>query len=402
MLKLFLLIVAMISVSILLDAQCIAGSCDNGKGTYLFSDGSQYSGEFHKGLPDGEGEWIYPKGEKIKGFFKKGLPVGEETFLRNNPTVKTGCISGNCRNGIGVRLNEAGQKYVGYFRRGQPSGKGVCYYPNGQRYDGQWKNGLRHGNGTLFKGDVKQKGVWKDGVFDHLERSGVETIGKTKGSRFAVVIGIADYQTMELLDYSDDDAYSFYQYLENGEHEKIPADNIRFLIDQNATAKTIKEALADVAKKATANDEIIIYYSGHGIAKAIIPYESDGKTGLVTHQEISNILKQSKATSKTLFIDACNKLETEASVDQSEGLGEDMTVFYSSSIGQNSLESNELKQGVFSYFLVQGLNGAADTNVDGRITNSELFDYIFENVQSYTEKRQFPTFAAKSFDPFGK
>ncbi len=402
MLKLFLLIVAMIFVSTLVEAQCIAGSCEDGKGTYLFTDGSQYTGEFLKGLPDGEGEWTYPKGEKVKGLFKKGLPVGEDVFAKANTSNKVGCLSGNCRTGIGVHVNEAGQKYVGYFRKGQPSGKGVCYYPNGQRYDGQWKNGLRHGNGTLYHGKTKKIGIWKEGVFDHLEDAKVEKMGKTKGNRFAVVIGIADYKKMDVLDYSDDDAYSFYQYLENGNHEKIPDDNIRFLIDQNATAISIKKALEEVARKATENDEIIIYYSGHGIAKAIIPYESDGKTGLVTHQEISSILKKSKATSKTLFIDACNKMKTGANVDQLDGLGKDMNVFYSSSVGQNSLESNELKQGVFSYFLVQGLNGAADVNVDGSITNNELFDYIFENVQTYTEQRQLPTFAAKRLDPFGK
>jgi hypothetical protein len=44
------------------------------------------------------------------------------------------------------------------------NGKGVMIYKNGNLYDGEWKNDLRHGNGILTEknGDVQHKGSWVD------------------------------------------------------------------------------------------------------------------------------------------------------------------------------------------------------------------------------------------------
>ncbi|HHB77694.1 MAG TPA: hypothetical protein ENK85_00505 [Saprospiraceae bacterium] len=374
--------------------QCISGVCDNGQGTYRFSDGSIYVGAFKNGLPDGEGIWEYPQGGKVKGTFKKGLPVGEAAFVKTPVTKrKTGCLSGNCRNGIGVYLDESGNQYVGYFKKHIPSGKGICYYPDGSRYDGFWKAGLPNGYGTLF--DVKGEqleGYWDKGqltpdvsVPQILEE---HTLLETpKQETYAVVIGIADYAKMDVLDYSDDDAYNFYALLEK---QHLPSDHIRFLVDGNATAKNIESAIQDVAERAGENDKIVIYYSGHGIEKAIIPFESDGKTGLVLHQEISQILQQSAAKSKTLYIDACNVDEPEAHIQNNNNV-DDLTIFYSSSPGENSLESNELQHGVFSYYLIDGLKGSADQDGDGQVTMPELYHFVFTNVKNYTDQQQYPS-----------
>jgi uncharacterized caspase-like protein len=45
-----------------------------------------------------------------------------------------------------------------------------------------------------------------------------------------------------------------------------------------------------------------------------------------------------------------------------------------------SLELPELGHGVFTYYLVEGLRGAADTNTDGIVTLQELYEFVEQQV----------------------
>jgi uncharacterized caspase-like protein len=45
-----------------------------------------------------------------------------------------------------------------------------------------------------------------------------------------------------------------------------------------------------------------------------------------------------------------------------------------------SLELPELGHGVFTYYLMQGLKGAADLNHDGIVTLQELYEYLEQQV----------------------
>ena len=53
------------------------------------------------------------------------------------------CISGNCVNG-----------------------QGTYTWPNGEKYVGEYMNGLKHGQGTFTYADGKiEKGLWENGEF---------------------------------------------------------------------------------------------------------------------------------------------------------------------------------------------------------------------------------------------
>jgi hypothetical protein len=57
--------------------------------------------------------------------------------------------------------------YEGQWMADQRHGRGVYTYPNGDKYDGQWQNGARHGDGTYtFAADgTVLKGRWAEGKF---------------------------------------------------------------------------------------------------------------------------------------------------------------------------------------------------------------------------------------------
>ena len=57
---------------------------------------------------------------------------------------------------------------------------------------------------------------------------------------------------------------------------------------------------------------------------------------------------------------------------------------------ETSTENDELKHGVFTYFLLEGLRGKADIDTDGIITVDEVYRYVSKEVPKATEQRQHP------------
>ncbi len=56
------------------------------------------------------------------------------------------------------------------------------------------------------------------------------------------------------------------------------------------------------------------------------------------------------------------------------------TVFSTGRHDQISSSSSDLQHGIFSYYLMRGMEGNADSNRDGKITLGELQGYLAENV----------------------
>ncbi|MCX7861623.1 MAG: hypothetical protein N2449_01350 [Bacteroidales bacterium] len=102
---------------------------------------------------------------------------------------KTGCISGNCKDGKGTYVFQDGAVYVGEFVNGimEGFGKLTDKYGNvytgqfknnkyegigkfertdGTKYIGEFKNGRRHGLGTqYYSASYKEKGKWENDRF---------------------------------------------------------------------------------------------------------------------------------------------------------------------------------------------------------------------------------------------
>ena len=60
------------------EGECIEGNCENGRGIYVFTDESYYSGEWKDGFPEGSGTFNYSDGSKLEGKWIHGFYTGEK------------------------------------------------------------------------------------------------------------------------------------------------------------------------------------------------------------------------------------------------------------------------------------------------------------------------------------
>jgi uncharacterized caspase-like protein len=73
----------------------------------------------------------------------------------------------------------------------------------------------------------------------------------------------------------------------------------------------------------------------------------------------------------------------------------DFNVISASQSDQISSSSPELKHGIFSYYLMKGMEGEADLNKDGKITFGEMHSYLTEQVSKHagmSNRVQIPQF----------
>ena len=70
--------------------------------------------------------------------------------------------------------------------------------------------------------------------------------------------------------------------------------------------------------------------------------------------------------------------------------GKARVILTASDANEVSLEKEQLKHGVFTYYLLEGLRGKADLNGDGVITVDEVYHYVSEKVPRATGQDQHP------------
>ena len=104
------------------------------------------------------------------------------------------------------------------------------------------------------------------------------------------------------------------------------------------------------------------------------------------------MLSEASPRSVTVFLDTCFSGGTRGNenlvadarpilVTAEDTLAPDrFTVFSASALDETSSSLSEAKHGLFSYFLMKGMEGEADANADQQITAGELHAYISDNV----------------------
>jgi hypothetical protein len=418
---------------------CISGNCVDGIGVFAFADGSKYEGAFADSSLNGQGTFYYANNDHYTGNFKNNLPNGLGTKhyaggknesgnwingeFKGSPIAEsenTGCISGDCESGSGTYVFKAASaKYTGTFLNNYAHGVGTCIFANGDSYSGEWLHGTFGGQGTLTLHDeTKIEGYWENG-----EYLGKEPPVKTTNSQtttplipapvpkiWAVIAGVASYDHMPTLKYTDDDAYRYYAFLKSLEGGAIPDNQVRILIDEDATRENVLENLTDIFAQAGPNDLVIFYFSGHGLNGYFLPIDFDGYNNKLSHEEIAAVFQQCKAKYKLCLADACHSgsllamrsTEVESTLNQFYSVlsttVSGTALIMSSKSEETSLESSGLRQGVFSHFLIRGLKGEADNNLDNIVSVGEIFEFVYAKVRDYTAKRQSPVIKG-NYDP---
>ena len=70
------------------------------------------------------------------------------------------------RHGFGTYFYANGNKYSGEYKNDSPNGKGTMIFSSGAKYIGEVKNGKRHGSGTYFYPDGERlTGIWNENVY---------------------------------------------------------------------------------------------------------------------------------------------------------------------------------------------------------------------------------------------
>jgi LysM repeat protein len=216
----------------------------------------------------------------------------------------------------------------------------------------------------------------------------------------AVIIGIADYKNLPRADYANDDARVFYDYAIRA--LGVKPENIKLLVDADADEVGIYRVFKTwLPSRVRASTDVYVYYSGHGLPTAdgrglyLLPQRADrdfmDKTA-ITQAEINAAIQAAKPKSVTIFLDACYSGQARtgetllasarpvALKTETAAFPEGFTVITASRGDQISSSSPELKHGIFSYYLMRGMEGDADANRDGRITAGEMQAYLAENV----------------------
>ena len=79
--KLLGILVMLLWCNLVLADECIQGNCNNGYGTFTWTDGAKYIGEFKIGLMHGRGTYIWADGTKYVGEFKDGKLIKSKEKL---------------------------------------------------------------------------------------------------------------------------------------------------------------------------------------------------------------------------------------------------------------------------------------------------------------------------------
>ena len=120
---------------------CVNGDCVNGDGTYLWSDGRKYVGQWKDDKVNGRGAFSYADGSKFVGQFKAGKLSGQGVFESVSGHKYVGEYQNNKRHGWGTFAWPNGHKYVGQFKDDEQNGEGSLTFPDGRVVKGWWENG---------------------------------------------------------------------------------------------------------------------------------------------------------------------------------------------------------------------------------------------------------------------
>jgi DNA-binding beta-propeller fold protein YncE len=221
-------------------------------------------------------------------------------------------------------------------------------------------------------------------------------------NKHALIVACDRYSDPELkqLQAPSQDAETFQRILEN---PKIGGFKVTALINQPHW--TITEKINEFLQSCNRGDTVLLYFSCHGIK------DRDGRlyfatittnrklllaTGIQSNF-VTDVLDHCRAQQKVVLLDCCYSgafekgriSKDDRQINATEKFGRGNVVITSSDEMQYAFEGDKIdnlrKGSYFTSALIEGLEtGKADVNNDGKITYSELYDYVYDYVRKIT------------------
>lgn len=232
---------------------------------------------------------------------------------------------------------------------------------------------------------------------------------------FAIIVGVSKYKFVRPLAYADKDAELFRDYLKSPGGGSVKDDNIFFLSNEKAINSNFwgKGFQWLKAKNLQRGDKLFIYLAGHGDAIDedqffFLGYDcnpqGDKNNYLVAGTiQLFNLKKKIaneavKGVDVFFIMDACRTNELPGGKDGQNFLNSAISekqageiIMLATAAGEESLEDASIGtgHGLFTYYLVDGLNGVADTigGADRKVTFREIQAYVDKNVPAVAQQR---------------
>ncbi len=256
----------------------------------------------------------------------------------------------------------------------------------------------------------------RNGIESILEKENIESkvlFKKLEIKRtIAIIISIENYvfrqnDQIKQVKYATEDAKAFQQCLIDNMF--LSGENIHMFVDQDAYKSSLDYDLSGLFRSLEENDQLIFYYAGHGFHDGITNYLSTydthpfniAETSISLRQILLDPLQESKCKNALIFIDACAQMLrqdgarnsiSDINIEEFSIITDkfpNFNTFLSCHTGQSSYSCNDIKHGIWTYFLNKALSGnevGALRNCKF-ITNQSLRDYLSENVSKYVKDK---------------
>jgi hypothetical protein len=251
------------------------------------------------------------------------------------------------------------------------------------------------------------------------------------GATYAVLIGIETYQQRGInsVQFAQADAAAMKDLLV--QDLGVPAENITVWLDFEATKSVFENELPYLIRGLSPGDRFIFFYAGHGFfangTNRLTTWDTHPGNLSGTTVSLEDVLlkplKDQQGVDSLVFIDAC-AADLKTSLIQARDIVSDLTpnefealvrstdhsaAFFACSPNEKAYPSDALHHGIWTYHLIQALQGDAEGALDRDrwITGDSLKNYLALAVPAYVrantkiQGEQRPYAILSSNGPFG-